>query len=139
LTAEVVLGNSNMGLDISHDAFSGPYSAFNRFRQIVAKASGSSFPPHEDRSLDEDQYYPGDEVQPETRPGLWEFFKHSDCDGEISPELCGKLADEMEQLLPAIDALSDSGGRQGGYGTVARRFIKGCREAAAANEPLEFC
>ena len=35
-----------MGLDISHDAWHGAYSAFNRFRQKVAQAMGGSYPPH---------------------------------------------------------------------------------------------
>jgi len=39
-------GNIEMGLDTTHDAFHGAYSAFNRFRQIVCRAIGGSFPPH---------------------------------------------------------------------------------------------
>lgn len=35
-----------MGLDTSHDAFHGAYSAFNRLRQEVSRARGGSFPPH---------------------------------------------------------------------------------------------
>ena len=35
-----------MGLDVSHDAFHGAYSAFNRLRQFVCAATGGSFPPH---------------------------------------------------------------------------------------------
>lgn len=146
-----------MGLDCSHDAWNGAYSAFNRFRQAIAWAVGGSFPPHYRRNddgtmkaridgsfilaldMDPDQIYLDDEFTRETNPGLWEFLLHSDCDGEIAPDMCAKLADEMEALLPKLDSLNEAGGHlPRGPAYAARRFIKGCREAAAANEPLEF-
>jgi len=149
-----------MGLDCSHDAFHGAYSAFNRFRQVVAHAMGGSFPPHwkvhpsgelvlddrglpiYDESLDDKMiYYDTDGITPEQGPGLWLFLRHSDCDGEISPEDCRKVADEMEAILPDIEKAGEGGGHiaaRGGFGEVARKFIRGCREAAANNEPLEF-
>lgn len=148
-----------MGLDCSHDAFHGAYSAFNRFRQAVSRAAGGSYPPHylytasgeiavgangllvRDESMDEGRFYVADEMTQQTHPGLWEFFAHSDCDGDITPDLCGKLADEMEALLPKLEAQGDGGGhiaRDGGFGSVARRFIAGCRAAATSGEPLEF-
>jgi hypothetical protein len=46
-----------MGLDCSHDAFHGAYSAFNSFRKFICKAIGGSFPPHEDKTLDGDSWY----------------------------------------------------------------------------------
>lgn len=111
-----------MGLDVSHDAFSGAYSAFNRLRQIVAKSIGGSFPPHENKSLglDENSWYWGLEHDPESTPGIAEFMSHSDCDGEISPEVCVQIADELEALLPKIAEvapaeLSGHVARAGGY------------------------
>lgn len=158
-----------MGLDCSHDAFSGAYSAFNRLRQEVCRATGGSFPPHwlytEDGSLLRDKdgcviydheladgswyfelaggsWFFGEGYDPKTHPGLMEFLSHSDCDGEISPEMCTKVADELEALLPKVEALNSvaSGhlARNGGYVSVLQQFIKGCREAADAGEPLEF-
>lgn len=151
-----------MGLDCSHDAFHGAYSAFNRLRQFVCAATGpeGSFPPHylyktggglqegsdgmllRRRDLDEGKFYIGDEYDRETHPGLWEFLTHSDCDGEISPEMCVKVADDLERLLPSMEALGwESHGHiaaRGGFVEVARKFIAGCRRAAAANEPLDF-
>lgn len=151
-----------MGLDCSHDAFHGAYSAFNRFRQAVCKALGpnASFPPHwqydekgdmrkdenglvmYDRSLDERNIYFPEGFSEEANPGLWEFLTHSDCDGEISPEMCVKVADEMEKLLPAIEGLGwDSHGHiaaRGGLVEVTKKFIAGCRAAAEAGEPLDF-
>ena len=151
-----------MGLDCSHDAFRGAYSAFNRLRQFVCAATGpdGSYPPHwqynADGSLKEDQagrvlrregleegmFYIGDEYDRDTHPGLWEFLTHSDCDGEISPDMCVKVADDLERLLPRMDALGwQAGGHiaaRGGYLEAVRKFIAGCRAAAAANEPLDF-
>ena len=74
--------------------------------------------------------------------GLHEFMSHSDCDGEISPVMCLKIANELEQLLPALEKMGDGAGhiaRAGGYGGATRKFIAGCRLAAENNEPLEFC
>lgn len=132
-----------MGLDTTHGAFNGAYSAFNRFRQEVLKAMDGSFPPHENKTLDRELiYYDGNQYNPETHPGLFEFIMHSDCDGEISPEMCVKVADDLEALLPKIEELdSEAHGHIahfGGFAAVTRRFIAGCRAAAAANEPLEF-
>jgi hypothetical protein len=151
-----------MGLDCSHDAFHGAYSAFNRLRQCVCAALGdeASFPPHwrynkdgslaEDANgrvlyldgLDADKFYVPDEFTSEDNPGLWLFLTHSDCDGDISPEMCTKVADELEALLPKIEALGWMAGghigRDGGYATVVRKFIAGCRAAAAAGEALDF-
>lgn len=130
-----------MGLDTSHDAFHGAYSAFNRFRQAVAKAIGGSFPFHDDTSLDNKLWYWGDGYGKESHPGLHCFFMHEDCDGEISPEDCARIADELEPLLPEIDEMGMGGGHiesQGGYGSVTRKFIAGCRLAAESNETLVF-
>jgi len=131
-----------MGLDVSHNAFRASYSAFNRLRQVVCKAVGGSYPPHEDPNLDPDSWYwEGDDYSQETHPGLHEFLSHSDCGGEITPENCIVVASELAALLPAVDSEGLGGGhirRDGGYGQVLRRFIAGCWAAAAANEPLTF-
>lgn len=149
-----------MGLDCSHDAFHGAYSAFNRLRQEISRSIGGSYPPHwkyrddgslledgnglvvYDKDLDENQFYYADEFNPNEYPGLHEFLTHSDCDGEISPEMCIKVADDLEKILPKVEALnSASGGHiaaRGGYAEVIRKFIAGCRKAAAEDQPLEF-
>jgi hypothetical protein len=146
-----------MGLDCSHDAFHGAYSAFNSFRQEVCRAAGGSYPPHwlrtyegklalnehgnliRDNSLDGGNFYLPDDINQASSPGLWEFLTHSDCDGEISAEMCALVADELEPLLEKMP--TDSGGHiaaRGGYREVLQYFIDGCRAAHAANEPLEF-
>lgn len=148
-----------MGLDTTHNAFHGAYSAFNRLRQEVARARGGSFPPHYDYAPDgsikerdgrlmrkeglDDQYiYWADDFDKEGEPGLYEFLIHSDCDGEIAPDMCLKVADELERLLPKIAAGSPmSGGHIAAYGGFVKTvelFIAGCRAAAAEGVPLEF-
>jgi hypothetical protein len=133
-----------MGLDISHDAFSGAYSAFNRLRQTIAAAMGGSFPPHANKELypDDNYWYSGEDYARNSHPGLYEFMSHSDCDGVILPGVAAQLADELEELLPKIESMGliDSGhiAGAGGYPAVVRRLITGCRLAAERNEPLEF-
>lgn len=130
-----------MGLDTTHGAFHGSYGAFNRFRKVVARAMGGSFPSHDDQTLDPDHWYWGLGYSAETHPGLNAFLASNDCEGAFPPELCAKIADEIEALLPQIDKFGLGGGhieRDGGYGAVARRYIKGCRDAAAVGETLEY-
>ena len=128
-----------MGLDCTHDAFHGSYGAFNRLRQEVAHAIGGSYPPHTVKDLDDDSWYWGDGYNQQSHPGLYEFFVHSDCDGEIAPSTCILVADELEALIPLMAGLGVGHiERDGGHRQVLQRFIDGCRAAAAANEPLEF-
>lgn len=139
-----------MGLDCSHDAFHGAYSSFNRFRQAVCYVIGGSYPPHnktntflwsEEKQPDENTWYWGYGYSHETHPGLALFLSHSDCDGEISPEDCIKIANDLEPLIPRLAELGLGWGhieREGGYAEVCRKFVNGCRSAAAANEPLTF-
>lgn len=146
-----------MGLDCSHDAFHGAYSAFNSFRQAVAFAVDGSFPPHykrdekgnflrdeadrliRDTSLDEESVYTGDDYTQEKYPGLFEFLMHSDCDGEISPQSCKIVADDLEPLLVKMpDESFGHIARDGGYRKVLQRFIDGCRAAHAEGQSLKF-
>jgi hypothetical protein len=149
-----------MGLDISHDAFSGAYSAFNRLRAEVCRAIGGSWPPHfkygvdgrailngdgmptTDESLDPESWYCDEEYTREAWPGLYEFLCHSDCDGEIEPDMCVKVADDLERIIPLVEALGSTAfghiEAQGGYVEVLRKLVVGCRLAAEQNEPLLF-
>jgi hypothetical protein len=127
----------------------------------VCAATGGSFPPHwirhsdgtllEDANgwlrrrddIDEGHFFCGEDYSRETHPGLFEFLTHSDCDGEISPEMCIKVADDLEELLPKVEALGWQlhGGHiaaRGGFGVVLQKFISGCRRAADEKEPLRF-
>ena len=133
-----------MGLDISHDAFHGAYSAFNGFRQKIAKAIGGSYPPHTNKETfpDDNLWYVPDSYSEETHPSLWLFLNHSDCDGEISWLDAAGVANALEQLLPDITKLEDGTHnhiqREGGYAAVIKKFINGCRLAFRLKEPLTF-
>lgn len=134
-----------MGLDISHDAFHGAYSSFNRFRQFVLESIGGSYPPHKDKTLDDEYWYWDIEPLPlESYEGLEVFFGHSDCDGEISPNMCKKIAEEFESIRPLMieyEKRVEATGhlkRNGGYMNVVDTFINGCKLAYENNEYLEF-
>lgn len=102
---------------------------------------GGSYPPHDDETLIDGQWYWGEGFNEESHPGLKVFFCHSDCDGELTPDECEMIANEMEALLPAIEQQGEGGGHiasRGGYKGVAESFIAGCRDAANAGEVLEF-
>lgn len=122
-----------MGLDVSHGAFSGAYSAFHRWRVALCKAAGGGF--------DEVNNCFSWDDRMEQWPGFRVLLCHSDCDGEISPSDAASCADALETLLPVLDKMGDGGGhiaRNGGFGQVTRDFIDGCRLAAERNEPLRF-
>ena len=152
-----------MGLDISHDAWHGAYSAFMRYRQKLAEVMG--LPPldlmegyySEDGSnnplvLLNHRYPKGDELDMshlrrifKQLPIKWECLKpnplyellyHSDCDGYINWKPCGKIADELEKLLPLLN--DDGGGHIGNYKEKTEQFIKGLRLAHANKEKLQF-
>lgn len=153
-----------MGLDTTHDAWHGAYSAFMRWRQEVAKAAG--LPPLEfmegffcpmrsrqgiatfylGRGADDELARGSFERLEERLPIKWECLKpsplhellfHSDCDGEIPAESCGPIADALEAILPNMPTGS-GGGHIGDWRDKTQQFIDGLRRAAAAGEPLGF-
>ena len=98
-----------MGLTISHNAFSGSYGTFHRFRLAVLDAAGGSIPPRHEA------------------PGLAEFLEHEDDRGKISPKKALKMAEELSDLKVEY-----------GMAGYLRAFIAGCRRAHADGEPLVF-
>lgn len=118
-----------MGLDTSHGAWSGPYSSFAEWRGAVAEAAG--FPP-----LDDMRGFGGSIPWSDPRitdQGLVLLLNHSDCDGEISPSDCARIADSLERLLGEF-----RGEESEYYRDRTREFIEGCRAAARANQHLIF-
>jgi hypothetical protein len=150
-------GKVRMGLDTSHDAWHGAYSAFMRWRQKIAQVAG--IPPLElmegfwekgsyrDPFTEMAKHFPASAAQYyDSLPIKWSALKpdplhvllhHSDCEGTIGPKACAKIADRLEALLPLLPT-GDSGGHIGDYRDKTQAFIDGCRKAAAANESLIF-
>ena len=141
-----------MGLNCTHGAFDGAYSAFNRLRQAVCRAAGGRYPFFseedvkflkeelgEENPTDASWYMP-EGFTAESSPGLYAFLCHSDCDGELSPEECVRVADALEKILPNLEDGPTHGHleRVGSYRANVQKFIDGCRLAASAGETLKF-
>jgi len=150
-----------MGLDTTHDCWHGAYSAFMRWRQVLAEVAG--LPPLDlmegffnHGSSGSGALYFG-QLTPlwqdkadrlaEQLPIRWDCLKpsplhellsHSDCDGEIPWESCDGIADALEGLLPALEAKGDGGGHIGMFAEKTQTFIAGLRKAAAAQENVRF-
>ena len=135
-----------MGLDCSHNAWHGAYSAFMTWRRKLAEIAG--LPP-----LDlMEGFYPSlsvykiPEFIEENLPIKWDCLKpsplhellyHSDCDGYIPSENCNAIADELEKLLPLLPE-EDHFGHIGNWRQKTETFIQGLRKAAESGEDLHF-
>lgn len=129
-----------MGLDTSHNAWHGAYSAFNRWRSQLAEVAG--YPnPSDDYGLDwaafkDENLYGrwGHVVLPDA---LQYLLVHSDCDGELMPEHAALVADRLTELVPLLPDGS-GGGHIRDWREVTQQFIDGCRAAAAEDKPIVF-
>ena len=73
----------------------------------MCAATGGSFPPHEvDAGIPGDCFQCGDEYSRSKYPGLFAFLEHSDCDGDIDADMCMKVAEDLESLIPKMESLS---------------------------------
>jgi hypothetical protein len=135
-----------MGLDTTHNAWSGPYSSFNNWRRWIADKIGIPLDLMEGFYYDEpgsfgnpfalleDKFPSGDDLAmsalrriKKTFPLKWESFKpsplhellfHSDCDGYIEPDICGEIALALKELLGNIsDDNADSAAPNTARGT----------------------
>jgi hypothetical protein len=151
-----------MGLDITHNCWHGAYSAFMRWRQEICRASGlpplnfmEGFYQAESGTEYQDPIYwarkglMSEDAFEDIRRSLpikWECLKpsalhtllhHSDCDGEIEWEECGRIADALEELLPKLPT-GESGGHIGNWRDKTATFIAGLRLAHKNQENVEF-
>ena len=120
-----------MGLDTSHNCWSGAYSAFNRWRTKIAEVAGYG-------ELNEYLGFDGTKPWPNNNDALIVLLRHSDCDGEINHLDCADLANRLESLLPALEIAGDGGGHIGSFAEKTKQFIDGLRDAAEAGENVDF-
>jgi len=134
-----------MGLDTSHGAWRGAYSAFNRWRDQLARTAG-----YELVRLDGDYrdtiLIDWGHIVPKNYYGDWDdtpsdpliiLIAHSDTEGVIHPEHAGLLAERLEQILPQLPD-GEGGGHIGDWREKTQAFIDGLRRAADAVEDLDF-
>lgn len=151
-----------MGLDCSHDAWHGAYSAFSRWREKIAEVAG--VPP---LCFMEGFFEPGNPISDplwflkyekdtdrlervkdfyKLLPIKWSALKpdplydllhHSDCDGYLRYGQCKKIAKRLEELLPLLPD-EDGGGHIGNWREKTQKFIGGCKAAGAAKQRLMF-
>jgi hypothetical protein len=136
-----------MGLDTSHDCWSGAYSAFNRWRNKVAEVAGYEIAkiPTEIGASDTVLIDWG-HVTPRQLDGDWDetpadpllvLIAHSDCDGRIRARDAGPLAERLAELLPLMPD-EEAPGHVRHWRTATQRFINGLRDAHRAGEDVEF-
>ena len=118
-----------MGLDTSHDCWTGAYSGFLRWRKKVCEVAGYG-------DIMERQGFGGNKEWPEDPLSI--LLSHSDCDGEIEHKDCYPIAIRLEELLPGLKAAGEGGGHIGDYAEKTQKFIDGLRLAADEKENVEF-
>lgn len=113
------------------------YSGFNRWRATLAEAIGTgtragSFGPDPDidYSVFNEHNYQGEwEEGAEPEDPMYLLYVHSDCDGILPHRHLKRLADRLEETLPALS----------GYDfDRTRTFIEGLRQADRDGDGLIF-
>lgn len=137
-----------MGLDTTHDCWSGSYTSFMKFRRAVAFAAGIDIDSMagfgSDRHRELEMLRAQDlerslDIRLRLRPPAipWAnvddpikfLLDHPDSDGDIAVEHLVPLADRLEEISPRIDDC---------WRAQAAQFVRGLRAAAAAGEAVEF-
>jgi hypothetical protein len=154
-----------MGLDTSHGAWHGAYSAFMTWREEIAKCIGiplrlmEGFYPKKDDDFDSPvsligyavKNYPSGATHQWEKligyfPLKWEAFKpsplhellyHSDCDGDIKWESCNAIADELDKIITELPD-QNFGGHVQNIREKTQTFIDGLRLAYKNKENLDF-
>lgn len=133
-----------VGLDTTHDCWHGPYSAFMRWRTWLSlylmTERGKTDP------IAKEIGYKGatrEAIQEAWERGLYDdqsvpinvLMNHSDCEGDISADMCGPIADALQKLL---DEYMPSRALYDEMRPATERFIAGLRRAAAAGQAVGF-
>ena len=149
-----------MGLDTTHGCWHGAYSAFMRWREMIADVAGMPplelmegfYTPFGGRELPtlyhgDITYFSGGLKRLDKRlPIKWDCLKpdpihkllnHSDCEGEIEWEDCVAIAERLDQLIPLLPT-GDAGGHIGFWRSKTQTFADGLRLAARMKENVGF-
>ena len=113
-----------MGVEFSHCDAHWSYGGFHAFRAELAAMVGIS-------DLSTMEGFGGarsfDTLHDDIRP----LLDHSDCDGELSPEECSRIA-------PRLEALIRQKGETWDYRDPGLSLVEGMKKAASQREPLTF-
>ena len=116
-----------MGLDFNHSEAHWSYSGFMRFRERLARLDGYDL-----RQMWEDE---GNGVDYTDLP-MYDFYFHSDCDGELTPE-------QMEKMLPRfrelIKMMEDENIEDDWDVEAAKMLVDDMQDCVDENEPMVFC
>jgi len=124
-----------MGLDFSHCNASWSYDGFDRFRQKLAKEVGidlDSMEGFDIRAVLTGKISNSNKWSSLKPDDVHDFLNHSDCDGILTPEQCGRIAPRLTELIKDWD--DDDYDKQ-----QALELIEGMNAASQAGEPLKFC
>ena len=119
-----------MGLDFSHTDAHWAYSGFMRFRTRIAATLGINLESMEGFARD---------LRPNQSPVPWDtvdddikiLLYHSDCDGDLSPDECRKIAPRLREI---VSPWPDDHDKQ-----QALLLADGMDRAAKKKEALRFC
>lgn len=151
-----------MGLDTTHDCWSGGYTGFGLFRGLVGRAAGM---PYRKPNLmagefgldvlsinwdtiteqqlsgqwgDDPTVMPADIYGPPITDPVLYLLVHYDCEGELRLDYLPALRARLEEIEPEYDRLVSADERWRRYASSLRRFIDGIGDAIEAGEHVQF-
>lgn len=141
-----------MGLDCSHNAWHGAYSAFGEWRKMLWQASGGRLSHQNIAPYGEHYVYWPDicerDWEAQNYQGIWEEYPddpllvlivHADDEGIIKPDIAVPLAERLEELAPLLPAYGAGHLSPPSHPRErALQFARGLRAAAAEGKSLRF-
>jgi hypothetical protein len=130
-----------MGLDIlvGNKGFaSWSYSGFNDFRTRLARVIGitlndmSGFGFLAEKAGKQSKNIDWSEVDDPIVP----LLDHSDCEGELDPKTCAKVAPRLRELLDKMDSDTTEERYDREQGLL---LVEAMKQAAKTKKPLKFC
>lgn len=114
-----------MGLDTTHECWHGPYGSFKLFRYDLGRQIGIN--------LDDYIGYGerGTKDLESIEHDLMPLFNHSDCDGELQPSECVKIANGLYDVLNNLNYELKI--ETWNFEDKIKQFMDGCKNAAELN------